>query len=232
MTPFDPAAASPTEVVREVWRRLEAGDYDGAAALHTDEFAEHAADWARREAMPRTRRHRTVDELLALSPEMPREVAEWEVEVSKRQPEPEPYFGGVYGIDSIEALEALTSRDIVTRRLKASDWRSWLRPHLDELAVRYPQYKAQLEKQRAEARSQWGGEAVGHVVRGGRARVIVEENRDAYAVGACDWAPRVVTLRETTLGWRISSDLTEGQGLVHFHIEVVDEDGNRVVLSQ
>jgi hypothetical protein len=47
---FDKTKASPVEVVAEVWRRLEAGDYVGAAGLHTPEFAEYAAHQAARAA--------------------------------------------------------------------------------------------------------------------------------------------------------------------------------------
>lgn len=225
-------SASPSEVVSELWRRLDAEDYSGAAELHTKGFAEHSASRAWREATPRPRRPRIAEELLELDPDMPAEVAAWEAEQSREQPSPTPYFGEVFGVETKAELEALTPTEILARRLQAADWRSWLRPHLAELSEKHPAYREQLEQQSREARSQWRGRVVGHVVDGSRAYVIVQGNPVEVDDGQpVDWGPDVVTLRASDVGWRVSCDLTTDSHLVHFHIVVEDENGRQVVLS-
>lgn len=230
-TLFDPTTASPSEVVRELWRRLEAEDYEGAAALHTPAFAEHSAGDAHRDASPEPRRPRTTEDLLALDPEMPREVAEYEAAQYRKQPAPSAYFGSVFGVESRVELEALSSGEILARRLQAMDWRTRLRPHLEQLAEQHPEYRDQLDQQREDARSQWRGQVAGHVISGSRAYVIVEQHAGPLDEHPADWSPLVVTLRTTEEGWRVSSDLTDRSYLVHFHITVTDADGRQVVLS-
>jgi hypothetical protein len=86
-------------------------------------------------------------------------------------------------------------------------------------------------RQHRDALSQWRGDVVGHVVSSPRAYVIVEASPGSPTDHPTDWGPSVVTLRGTGAGWRISSDLTVGDLLVHFHIQVEDEAGRVVVLS-
>ena len=123
--------ATPSEVVAELWRRLASEDYAGAAELHTEEFAEYAKETAKREGTPRVHKPRTAEQMLEVTPDMPRKVAEWEAAQYRKQPATTGYFGSVHGVDSLEQLNALTSREVLARRIQATDWRTRLRPHLD-----------------------------------------------------------------------------------------------------
>ncbi len=224
------AGESPSEVVADLWRRLAAEDYAGAAELHTEGFADYSRVNAIRDGTPRVYKPRTAEELLERSPDMPRAVAEWNAAQYRKQPAMTGFFGSVHGVESLEELKALTSREVLARRIQAADWRTRLRPHLDELAEAHPQYRDQLMQKRAEARSQWSGRVAGHVISTGRAYVILDEPLDPAQV-AQDWGPTVVVLRQSAAGWRVSSDLAAGNGLVHFHIAVTGPDGEDVVLS-
>jgi hypothetical protein len=125
---FDKTKASPAEVVAEVWRLLEAGDYVGAAGFHIPEFAEYAANQSARDANPRPAKPRSAEAMLERYPDMPREVAEYEAAQARKQPQPTPYFGAVFGINSKSELEALSPEQILARRLQASDWRTVFDP--------------------------------------------------------------------------------------------------------
>lgn len=150
---FDKTKASPAEVVAEVWRLLEAGDYVGAAGFHIPEFAEYAANQSARDANPRPAKPRSAEAMLERYPDMPREVAEYEAAQARKQPQPTPYFGAVFGINSKSELEALSPEQILARRLQASDWRTRPRPHLERLSEQHPEYRDQLARQHREAHS-------------------------------------------------------------------------------
>ncbi|MEM7416488.1 MAG: hypothetical protein AAF389_13370 [Gemmatimonadota bacterium] len=146
--------SSPSEVVAELWRRLEAEDYSGAAQLHTAGLAEYIREDAIREGAPRVHKPRTTEDMLAQNPDMPTPVAEWEAAQYRKQPAPPGYFGTVHGVESLEELEALTAYEVLARRIQATDWRTRLRPHLEELAGAHPEYRDQLLEQRGSDHAQ------------------------------------------------------------------------------
>ena len=88
---FDSASASPSEIVSEVLRLLEAEDYSAAAQLYHPAYIASAVTTCWRDVRPE-QRHPTVEGLLKSYPDMPREAAEYEVKQSKNRPPPPPYL--------------------------------------------------------------------------------------------------------------------------------------------
>jgi hypothetical protein len=163
---------------------------------------------------------------------MPREAAEYEVQRALNQPPPRPSFDGLFGVESESDLAALTPKEVLARLLKGGDHRWRYRAYLDELAEKHPQYRDQLERQRAQATYMWSGTPAGCVERAGRAYVVLTSAGPPREELPDDHTARVVVLRRSDGAWRISSDVAPSSGmLVHFHVAVKNERGDTVVLS-
>ena len=232
---FDSVSASPSEIVAEVLRLLEAEDYTAAAELYHPDYVASAVTTSWRDARPE-QRHPTVEGLLKLYPDMPREAAEYQVKQAKNCPPRPPYFEELYGVESESDLEALTPIEVLARRLWGSDYRWRFREYLDGLTEKHPEYEDQLQEQRARLTYMWKGVPLGHVERGDRAYVVVgspDGAPDDYPEGLPDdYLARLVVVRMSAAGWRISSDLgSKGGAMVHLHVAVKNADGETVVLS-
>jgi len=226
------AEMSPSDVVAEALRRLETEDYAGAAELYHPTVSARAVanSWSE---VRHERKVPTVEGLLKTYPDMPRQAAEWEVRQAGNRPPPSPSFERLYGVESEAALQALEPREVLSRRLWASDLRWRFRAYLDGLMQEHPEYRDQLAQQRAALEYPWSGEPLGCVERGDRAFVVLggrEEERPENMPD--DHLGSLVVLRRTADGWRISSELGMSDGVMAFlHVAVKNADGERIVLS-
>ena len=224
------SAATPSAIVTEVLRLLEAEDYQGAAALHDPGYARFRLAMVQRQARP-VRKRPTVEGLLKLYPDMPKAAAEYEVARAENAPPPEPSFDELFGVESASDLADLTPTAALARILQASDFRWRQRAYLDQLALQHPEYDDQLAEQKSQVRYMWSGTVVGHVEHANRAFVVVTSSspREEYPD---DHASRLVVLRRHDGSWGVSSNISPSSGLlVRFHVAVKDTGGNTVVLS-
>ena len=225
-----PASADPSAVFQELLDRLEAEDWAGAVALHTAEFVEVEVGHVLRSVHP-PRKLPTVDGLLGADPQMPREVAEYEVDRARRAPLPSPYFYDLYDIESEADVEALSSSEIFARYLHGRDYRWRWRLHIEALIERHPGHRDALEELLAQGGSPWHGPVAGHVEIGDRAHVVYGiHERPAEEYGD-DLAPSVAVMRRTDSGWRVSSNIVPGYATAFGPARVPDGEGGWTTLT-
>lgn len=220
---------TPAETLRKILEYLEDEDWDGAIALHSREYIEAEVSSMLLSVRP-PRRIPTVEGLMRSDPTMPRVVAEYEVESARRAPQPNAFFGDLFGIESEEDLEGMSPREIYARYLHGRDYRWRWRDHIAALGARHPLHREALEAQLARSPSPWRVEVIGQVVDGSRAYVLFgsPRNLDEHAV---DHPPSVAVFRLTAKGWRLSSDIVPGHVLSFGPVRVPDGDGGWVTLT-
>ena len=216
--------------MRELLDRLQAEDWSSAVDLYSSDYVAAEVEAILRSVRPR-RRVPTVEGLLRSDPEMPREVAEYEVERARRDPPPNPFFGDLYGIESEADLDGMEPPEIFARYLHGCDYRWRWRAHVRALIERHPQHRESLEEQLQRSSSPWSGEVLGDVVNGERAYVLFGGPDEPVEVSPRDFAPRVGVLRSLDGRWLLSSDIIPGHVTMVGPVRVPDGEGGWVNLT-
>ncbi|MEX2284070.1 MAG: DinB family protein [Gemmatimonadota bacterium] len=186
---------SPSDVVRDLFALMEEERWSEIPAAFEPGWLQQAWEERIEEMRPSAERVAiTVEHLTSHSPEMPLEVAQWNVDRMNAQAG-EPRFGDVAGVTSAAELERLTPAELLARRFQANDHRYQMKT---EILQSHPQLAEEDFSEHALRRV-----VIGEVVDKNTAYTVFREH---YSQDRSGGEIKVAPLTRTPAGWKLQTD--------------------------